>query len=455
MSPASPASAGTAAVEQTPPRRQAWHIVALLVSFSFMSWFNRISISVAYDERIKGQTDISPAAMGYVYSAFLVAYMIFMTPGGWFIDRFGAWQALVVMGFGSALFGALTGLAAHSAILAAGLLLPALLVIRALMGIFTAPIYPASSRLVSHWLPAGQRARANGLVQGAAVVGIACTFPVFGQLMDWFDWPAAFVVSGAFTAVLALAWTIYGANSPADHSGVKTVERQPGAADTNPESTPTAAGRRVSAWALLRNRSLMLLTLSYTAVGYVEYLFFFWMHYYFDNVLHLGKEESRNYAAIVFLAMAAGMMAGGWIADRLRGRYGHHKSRALVAMTGMCLGGILILFGTIAQDIGWIVTWLALALALVAATEGPVWTTAVELGGLHGGTAAAICNTGGNFGFIAPIVTPAIAAWASAEFELGEQAGWQWAIALGSIISILGAVLWFWITPARHSPAST
>src|SRR5262249_44239487 len=57
---------------------------------------------------------------------------------------------------------------------------------------------------------------------------------------------------------------------------------------------------RVTSWhSLFRHRSLMFLTISYGAVGYIEYLFFFWMHYYFDDVLKLGKVESRVYAAVL------------------------------------------------------------------------------------------------------------------------------------------------------------
>jgi MFS family permease len=446
--------AAESALERTPPTRVRWRIVALLIAFSFMTWFNRVSMSVAYDERIKEQTGISPEAMGYVYSAFLFAYMIFMTPGGWFIDRFGAWTALVVMGFGSAFFGVLTGLAGHPAIVSAGLLLPALLVVRSLMGIFTAPVYPSTSRLVSHWLPASQRAGANGLVQGAAVVGIASTFFLFGGLMDWFGWPTAFVISGAVTAVLALTWMIYGANDPSEHRGVNVGELESIGAEGRP-SAHKACADEVSSWTLLRNRSLMLLTISYTAVGYFEYLFFFWIHYYFEKVLDLGKAESRAYSTILFVAMAAGMMAGGWAADRLRGRYGSHGGRAVVAIIGMCGGGILLLVGTFAEDLGWIVTLLALSLALVAAVEGPVWTTAIELGGRHGGTAAAICNTGGNLGFVAPIITPLMAVGVSEAFSLSERAGWQWAIALGSFITIAGGVLWFWIKAPERADAAT
>src|SRR5260221_7178370 len=118
------------------------------------------------------------------------------------------------MGVGSALFGMLPGTAGLPALVAAGLLLPALVVIRSLMGMLTAPVYPACSRVVAHWVPVTQRARANGFIQGAAAVGIACAFPVFGTMLDWMDWQIAFLVSGIVTGVLALVWMAFGSNFP-------------------------------------------------------------------------------------------------------------------------------------------------------------------------------------------------------------------------------------------------
>jgi sugar phosphate permease len=316
-----------------------------------------------------------------------------------------------------------------------------LLVIRSLMGMLTAPIYPACSRVVAQWVPITQRARANGLIQGAAAVGIACTFPVFGAMIDWFDWPIAFVISGTGTGVLAVVWTVYASNSPADHRGASTVEKRP-IQTGEPDGAPPSIALPPPWWHLLRHRSLLLLTLSYAAVGYIEYLFFFWMHYYFEDVLKFEKSDSRIYAAILTLAMAVGMVLGGWIADRLRARLGGHGSVALVPAIGLCAGGGLLILGVLAQETVWIVTLLALALAAVGATEAPVWTMAVELGKRHGGTAAAICNTGGNAGgMLAPIVTPFVSGWLVREFALSERLGWQWSISLGSAIAVFGALL--------------
>src|SRR5262245_33081366 len=107
-----------------------WAIVALLVAFSFMSWFNRVSMAVAYDTKIGADYGISEEAIGTVYSAFFLSYLLFMTPGGWFIDRFGAKRALLIMGLGSGFFGALTCLAGLPSVQAAGLMVTALLAIR-------------------------------------------------------------------------------------------------------------------------------------------------------------------------------------------------------------------------------------------------------------------------------------------------------------------------------------
>ena len=84
--------------------------VLLLMLVVAMGHFNRIGISVAGAERIIPEFNIAPKTMGLVYSAFLIVYTLAMFPGGWFIDRFGARRALVLLGFSSAVFVFLTGM---------------------------------------------------------------------------------------------------------------------------------------------------------------------------------------------------------------------------------------------------------------------------------------------------------------------------------------------------------
>ena len=115
--------------------------VLLLMLVVAMGHFNRIGITVAGAERIIPQYGVSPKSMGMVYSAFLLIYTLAMLPGGWFIDRFGARTALVLLGFSSTIFVALTGavgLIAHGA----SSLVLGLIIVRGLLGLTNAPLHP-------------------------------------------------------------------------------------------------------------------------------------------------------------------------------------------------------------------------------------------------------------------------------------------------------------------------
>jgi MFS family permease len=242
-------------------------------------------------------------------------------------------------------------------------------------------------------------------------------------LIAWFDWPVAFLCMSAATALLALVWAV-GASDRA-----KAGEFALG------------VGELISmdAWGdLLRRRGLVLLTLSYGAVGYYQYMLFYWMSYYFEKVLELPIETSHLYSAIPPLAMAVGMPFGGWLSDRLEHTRGTPASRKIVPMLGASIGAVLLAGGVLCRDPVWIVTWFALSLGAVGMAEGPYWATAIELGGSRGGSAAAILNFGGNaVGLLAPIVTP----WVGALFT------WGYAVELGALICLTGGLLWLRIDP--------
>lgn len=408
--------------------RRKLGIVPLMMAFAMISHINRISISTAGDTRIMEQYGISTTRMGLVYSAFLLMYTLFMVPGGLVIDRFGSHAALMIVAFGSALFAAMTGMVGLAFGDSLSILL-GLLLVRGAMGALSAPLHPGLARSVAHWVPSGRCSRTNGLVNGSALVGIAVTPLLFGTLIDRFDWPAAFLIMAGVTAALGVVWTFYAA------------DRTSGPGELNSEGLPLEHISLHSLLDLFRHRGLMLLTLSYAAVGYFQYLFFYWMNYFFQNVLHLPATESRFYAAIPAMAMAVGMPLGGWLSDLLEDAHGTASRRKVVPMAGMLGGAIFLVLGIFAHEPKWIVTWFALALGAVGMSEGPFWATAVEMGGRRGGSAGAILNFGGNAGgLIAPTLTP----W------IGEMLNWGAAVAVGAVVCIAGVVLWIWIDPRER-----
>src|SRR5947207_2244005 len=127
-----------------------WRIVLLLMALCFISHFNRISMTIAGDERIMPTYHISPQRMGWIYSGFLIVYTVFMTLGGAYIDRVGVRVALATMAIGSGIFACFTGVTGMLVPGAIGLFV-ALLMVRSVMGLVTTPLHPGCAQAVSHW----------------------------------------------------------------------------------------------------------------------------------------------------------------------------------------------------------------------------------------------------------------------------------------------------------------
>jgi MFS family permease len=411
------------------PTRVRWRIIGLLLAMAALCHFSRISIAVAGSEQLMAAYHLSPAGMGSVYSAYLLAYTLCMLPGGWFIDRAGARRALVVMGFGSAACAGLLGLIGAAA--SAALALPAFVLVCVAMGVVTVPMHPAAARSVAAWLPRSGQPLGNGLVNAAATLGIASSYTVFGALMDRFGWPAAFGLSGLVTALVAVVWTVAATDRPLDHASVNEAERRliEGTTSTLPPHS-AKAGHGAS---LLRDRDLVLLTLSYAGLCYFKYMFFYWMPFYFNGVLGLGMTASRLYATVPIFGLAGGMFAGGLLAGRLEARFGARRGLAMVPIVGMTSGAFLLWLAASRPEPVWACAFFFMTLTVAGTCEGPFWSAATQIGGRRAATAAAVLNTGGNAGgLVAPVLTP----------FLGAAFGWQESLGLASLLCLAGAFLW-------------
>src|SRR5262249_32045161 len=152
---------------------------------------------------------------------------------------------------------------------------------------------------------------------------------VFGPLIDRFDWPKAFLITAGVTLVVALVWAIWAEDDPPELSDLRAERR-------GRSLTP---GQFVL---LLKNRSLLYLTISYALVGYFQYLFFYWAQYYFEKKLELDKEVGRRYTTILTLAMVVGMVVGGWLSDRALSWLGLRRGLAFVPLCGLLLSSVTV-----------------------------------------------------------------------------------------------------------------
>ena len=403
------------AMAMTWPR---WRLVGLLVAICFMAHFNRVSMAVAGDMRIMEQYEISTTAMGTVYSAFLASYTLFMIPGGWLIDRRGPRLALQIVCLGSAVFVVLTG--------CVGWLVPsgvfafwAFIGIRFADGHCQRSVAPGrgQGRLAGDSGAAALDGQRPGDRRGA--VGrrrhVSAVRPAhrLARLAGRVRRRRAFDGHRRLAVEPLCKPRFDDARQPA------WVDKQVGArrsSDFRPMSHRRAP---IRSWPR-RNKNLLLLTFSYAAVGYFQYLFFYWIALLLREgaeIRRAAKPVLRDLAAVGDgLGHAAGRLAVGSPDGAAMAGERPAPTLAMVGHGGQRRTCCCWAFRT--SEPFWIVTWLSLALGVLGMAEGPFWVTAVEVGGRRGGLSASIFNTGGNAGgILAPIVTP----WISDALDFGWQ----------------------------------
>jgi MFS family permease len=359
---------------------------------------------------------LSPTAMGSIYSAFILGYALFMIPGGHLSDQIGGRRMLALMGIFSAFFTGLTALTGTSLAPAWISTAAVLMAIRFGLGIVTAPLYPACALVMRNWIPVVFYARVQGLINAGSSVGAAVSPVFFAWLLTRFEWRTPFLLAALAPAMLAAVWYWFARDAPPERARDVKVSKQ---------VRPSAP------WlALFTDRNLLLLTSAYGALGYFQYIFFYWMYYYFGQVLHLGESASARYTALMFVVEGIMMPVGGLVSDRLARTHGPQFGRRWVPIVSLTLAAALAGAGTVNTGFT-AVACFSLAFGVAACCEGPFWATVTEIGADHVGSASSILNTGAQVGgFFAPVLTPFIA----------ERFGWSWALYAGVLVVCSGAV---------------
>ncbi len=425
-------------------------VLGLLMALAFVHHAGRVAISTAGADKIipnPQRYGITELQMGLVYSAFLWTYTLFMFPGGLLIDRIGSWKSLTLMALASSVFVALMG--------AAGLGLHGLtfffvlVAVRVCMGIASVPLHPGCAHAVGRWMPVNLRGLGIGLITGAALMAYAMTPSWFGWMMDLWDWPIVYVGIGVATAGIGVGLLLFARERPADHPWMRRwacdAEGFSIGTEGEQQSPPTdrgiadhSAARQRRFW-IFFNPSLLLLFVSFGTLGYFQYLFFYWLQFYFKEVMHAGTDASRNYTGMCNFAMGVGEILGGVAVVWGRNVLGKRLGGRLVPATAMLLGTVFLFVSLSQTEERAVVFRIAASMFAVGCAESSFWVTAIDLGGRKGGAVAGVLNFGGNAGgLLAPMLTPLIA----------RHVGWLQSVAFGGVVCGLGALLWMFIDPA-------
>ena len=270
---------------------------------------------------------------GMLGSCFAWTYAAAQIPAGAFLDRFGTRVTYAVSLISWSFFTMVQGLVSS-----VGLMFGA----RMGLGLCEAPCFPANSRVLAHWFPQNERARANAIYSIGMYGGIAFLAVPLAWLIQAYGWRAMFILTGLVGIGFGVIWhLVY--REPQESRLVNQAELDHIAAGG---ALKVGASQKPFRWKYV----LQLLTFrqivcaSIAQFGGNAVLTFFLLDFvnYLVTQRHFAFLHAGIFASIPYLAAAIGGLVGGQVSDVLLKKTGNaNLARKLPIVTGLILASLL------------------------------------------------------------------------------------------------------------------
>jgi ACS family D-galactonate transporter-like MFS transporter len=331
------ALAETCAEAVAQPRRTKvrFGILALLAVGTAINYLDRTVLGIAAPVLTK-DLGLTAAVMGLVFSAFSWTYAAAQIPGGVFLDRFGAKVTYFLSVTFWSLFIVFHGLTVG---------VKSLLLCRFGLGVSESPCFPTNSRVVGHWFPQHERARATSIYTVGEYIGLAFLSPGLFWLLGHFGWRSLFYVVGAAGLIFGVVWwRCY--KEPHESKSVNQAELDyikagGGLGEGNPEEKVPFSWANVRK--LLSYRQIWGASLGQFAGNSTLVFFLTWFPTYLATERHMGWLKLGFFAVLPFLAAAVGVLFGGWLSDKLVQKTGSaNVARKLPIIGGLLLASTIV-----------------------------------------------------------------------------------------------------------------
>lgn len=420
-----------------------WRIFSFLFGFGFLAYIQQKTITVAAEPMMPA-LGLSQLQISYIEQAFVLGYAIFQLPGGIIGQRLGARLTFVVIGI-TAFLAALAMPLVPELFQGPAALFAGLFCVQLVLGLSQGAIFPISAGVFEAWFPAKRWAFVQGLQTAGLGLGAALTPPLIVYLMTRLGWQRALVWASLPAVALIAFWGWYGRNTPREHPSVS--EHELAQIGSQPATHSSVSVKQLLA--LVADRNVMLLFLSYMSMNYTFYLLSNWVFLYLIQERHFSSLESSWLATAPPLAAALGAGVGGVVTSALAQRFGSLWGYRILPIAAMFCAAVLLLVAVNASNPYVAVAALASCFGTVELTEGAFWGAGMTVG--RGDTMAVcgIMNTGGNLGGIIGI--PIVGYFSGLH-------AWNTAFFIGVGFAIVSALAWFGIrvgeTAGQGAPAA-
>lgn len=394
---------------------------------------------------------------GILLGAFFWTYVLCQIPGARLAERIGVKWILATATIGSGLLSLLSPWAAsvHVHLLS---------LIRLLMGVCQAALYPACYVLYAEWLPPIERSQALPVLCVGAYVGSIITSSLTGYFSEQpnLGWEYSFYTPGVICALWTLAWILFASNRPREHPTISIEElayieskmevlryNQMEAGETELRSGAGSGGASGSfssrpqiGWLkLFRSRSIWAMMVAFFASNWSFNVVLLLMPTYLNKILHVTPLKSGFINSIIYVlyCISSPLVGSGstmMVETRSCGlsRLNIRKLFQGVALFGPAL--CFVALPLLGCEQSYVFAALYIQIILYSFVNGGEVQLPTELSADFAGTIYAIGNcVGSSTGFIAPAV------FSKVVWDENSRAQWDLFFYLGAVISVVGGLV--------------
>lgn len=162
--------------------------------------------------------DWSPETQGLLLGSFFWTYFLFHTPHGYIAGRFGGRIPICIALLVSGIISLASPAVAH---------LPSvtyLILLRSLMGVFQAGIFPGLFVTACNWVPVHERSTILAVNEAGPSIGLILMQFLSGYLMKAYSWTILFYAPGAASLVAFVFVLLFLRNRPEEHPLISQQE---------------------------------------------------------------------------------------------------------------------------------------------------------------------------------------------------------------------------------------
>jgi ACS family tartrate transporter-like MFS transporter len=379
-------------LETSTIRAISWRLIPFLVLAYFLSYLDRVNLSVAALTMNK-ELNFSPTVFSWGAGIFFIGYFLFEVPSNLALEKFGAsrWIARIMITWGiiSALMAVVSGIWSFYGV-------------RFLLGVAEAGFFPGIILYLTYWYPAEYRARFLAAFAIAVPVSTVIGAPISGLLlgldgvMGLQGWQWLFIIEGVPSVLLGIVTWFYLTDRPAKADWLSAEQKAWLAAKLESEVAAKQAATHLTLGQALSSPKVIALSLVY--FGFVAALY--GMQFWLPTIVKafgFSNAQTGFVIAVPYLFGTIAMILWARHSDATRERVMHVGAPLL--LTGVALG----VCGYVTDPMTTMVV-LTVAAIGVFCTFGVFWTLPTAwLSGTAAAGAIALINSIGNLaGFAGP-----------------------------------------------------